>query len=59
MTNNTTGQDSDDRGYWAARWAEFKRLFVLMAWHNVEARMRLILGFSVAILGLIYTAIWE
>lgn len=31
-------------GYWASRWVEFKRLFVMMAWENPTNRFILTVG---------------
>lgn len=38
---------------WSERWARFKRLFVAMAWHNVETRARLFLGIAFMVIGII------
>lgn len=38
---------------WPERWARFKRLFVAMAWHNVETRTRLFLGIALVVIGII------
>ena len=38
---------------WSERWARFKRLFVAMAWHNVETRTRLFLGIAFMVIGII------
>lgn len=50
---------SVEHEYWASLWVEFKRRFVLMAWHNVEMRVLLILSFSVNIVSWICIFIWE
>ena len=44
----------DAPGFWAGRWAEFKRLFILLAWKNDHSRSVLIVGSVVFVL----TALW-
>ncbi len=48
----------DGPGYWAGRWSEFKRLFVLLAWRNEQTRLILVLGSAIFILTLLWGLIF-
>lgn len=49
----------NEPGFWAEKWAEFKRLFIMLAWENEQARMTIILGSVGFLLAMLWAILFE